>query len=318
MRFGMTASKVSNAIFNLQGILSDRTTNEFKFGYNAAPTRIEAVLPGGGVDLSASTINLTGSVANFGIAGQGASSGITIPGGLVRSNSAQNGRGQPYDPYTLSFIDSLSSLRGNHFIKTGGELRMIRMETDRLGGTTYTYQNVTGFLANQPSSIQFLGDESAPSVFNNGAGGPRHIEQEYYIGYVQDEWHVSRMLTLNFGVRYDYYTPIRERNELQVKFNVDTGVIDPPTTPVMRSTKTNFQPRLGATLLATEKTIIRGGFGLFVGPGQTEDQVQTIADSDRVSVTLSSGPNLAFPLDSNIATASARSTHCRSALDASI
>jgi len=53
------------------------------------------VLPSGGVDLSASTINPTGSVANNGIAGQGASSGITIPGGLVRSNSAQNGRGQP-------------------------------------------------------------------------------------------------------------------------------------------------------------------------------------------------------------------------------
>jgi hypothetical protein len=111
------------------------------------------------------------------------------------------------------------------------------------------------------------------------------------------------MVTLNFGVRYDYYTPIRERNDLQVKFNVDTGVIDPPTTPVMRPTKTNFQPRFGATLLATEKTIIRGGFGLFVGPGQTEDQVQTIADSDRVSVTLSSGPNLAYPLDPAIATA---------------
>ena len=41
---------------------------------------------------------------------------------------------------------------------------------------------------------------------------------------------------------------------------------------------------------------------MFVGPGQTEDQVQTIADSDRVSVTLSSGPNLAFPLDSAVAT----------------
>jgi hypothetical protein len=297
-----TQADPSNAVFNLQGILSDRTTNEFKLGYNAAPTRINAALPSGGADLSASTINLNGSVANFGIAGQGASSGITIPGGLVRSNSAQNGRGQPYDPYTLSFIDSLSSLRGNHFIKTGGEIRMIRMETDRLGGTTYTFQNVTAFLANQPSQIQFLGDESAPSVFNNGATGPRHIEQEYYIGYLQDEWHANRALTLNFGVRYDYYTPIGERNNLQVKFNPETGVIDPPTTPVMKSTKTNFQPRFGATLLATDKTIVRGGFGLFVGPGQTEDQVQTIADSDRVSVTLSSGANLAYPLDPSLAT----------------
>jgi hypothetical protein len=103
---------------------------------------------------------------------------------------------------------------------------------------------------------------------------------------------------LNYGVRYDYYTPIREANNLQVKFNVDTGVIDPNTTPVFRSTKTNFQPRFGTTFSATEKTIIRAGFGMFVGPGQTEDQVQTIADSDRVSVTLSSGAALAYPAGS--------------------
>ena len=68
---------------------------------------------------------------------------------------------------------------------------MIRMATDRLGGTTYTFTNVNAFLANQPSTIQFLGDESAPSVFNNGATGPRHIEQEYYIGYAQDEWRAN-------------------------------------------------------------------------------------------------------------------------------
>jgi Carboxypeptidase regulatory-like domain len=298
-----TEANPSNAIFNLQGVLSDRTTNEFKFGYNAAPTQIAGVVPDGASALAASIINLTGSVANNGIAGQGSSSGITVPGGLIRSNSAQNGRAQPYDPYTLSFIDSLGSLRGNHYIKVGGEVRVIRMSTDRLGGTTYSFQNLNAFLANQPSTIQFLGDESAPSVFNNGATGERHIRQEYYIAYAQDEFHVSPKLTLNYGVRYDYYTPIREANNLQVKFNVDTGAIDPNITPVFRSTKTNFQPRFGTTFSATEKTIIRAGFGMFVGPGQTEDQVQTIADSDRVSVTLSSGAALAYPLDPNVATA---------------
>ena len=249
--------------------------------------------------LAAAIINLTGSVANNGIAGQGSSSGITVPGGLVRSNSAQNGRAQPYNPYTLSFIDSLGSLRGNHYIKVGGEVRLIRMSTDRLGGTTYSFQNLNAFLANTPSTIQFLGDESAPSVFNNGATGERHIRQEYYIAYAQDEFHVSPKLTLNYGVRYDYYTPIREANNLQVKFNVDTGAIDPNTTPVFKSTKTNFQPRFGTTFSATEKTIVRAGFGMFVGPGQTEDQVQTIADSDRVSVTLSSGAALAYPAGSH-------------------
>jgi hypothetical protein len=298
-----TEANPSNAVFNLQGVLSDRTTNEFKFGYNAAPTNIAGVVPAGASAVSAAIINLTGSVANNGIAGQGSNSGITVPGGLVRANSAQNGRAQPYDPYTLSFIDSVSSLRGNHFLKVGGEARLIRMTTDRLGGTTYTFQNINAFLANQPSGIQFLGDESAPSVFNNGATGERNIRQEYYIGYAQDEFHASPKLTLNYGIRYDYYTMIHDANSLQVKFNVDTGVIDPNTTPVYKTTKTNFQPRVGATYSVTDKTIVRAGFGMFVGPGQTEDQIQTIADSDRVSVTLSSGAALAYPLDPAVATA---------------
>jgi hypothetical protein len=295
-----TEANPTNVVVNLQGLVFGGT-NDLKIGYNAAPTNIQGVVADiPGADLSASIINLTGSVANNGIAGQGAASGVAVPGGLVRSNSAQNGRGQPYDPYTISLIDSLSVMRGNHLFKTGGEARFIRMETDRLGGTTYAFQNVTAFLANQPSTIQFLGDESAPSVFNNGATGPRHIEQEYFIGYAQDEWHATPRLTINYGMRYDYYTVIRERNDLQVKFNVETGQIDPPTTPVFRSTKTNFQPRVGSTFALTPKTILRGGFGLFVGPGQTEDQVQTIADSDRVSVTVSGG---AYPIDPAAATA---------------
>ena len=50
--------------------------NEFKFGYNAAPTRINGVAPTvNGVDFASLAINLSGSVANTGIAGQGAQLG---------------------------------------------------------------------------------------------------------------------------------------------------------------------------------------------------------------------------------------------------
>jgi carboxypeptidase family protein len=299
-----TTANPRNAVFNLQGILSDRSTNEFKFGYNGAPTTLVGIAPVvNGIDFSTFILNLSGSVANNGIAGQGASSGITVPGGLIRANSAQNGRAQPYDPYTVSLIDSLSSVRGNHFVKAGGEVRLIRLSTDRLGGTTYSFTNVNAFLANQPSTIQYLGDESAPSVFNSGATGPRNLQQEYYIAYAQDEWHMNPRFTLNYGLRYDYYTPMREANDLIVKFNIDTGQIDPNTTPLFTSTKTNIQPRVGATYAISDRTVVRGGFGLFVGPGQTEDQIQPAADSDRVSTTLTSGAALAFPLDPNIAIA---------------
>ena len=286
----------SNAVFNLQGVLSDSSTNEFKLGYNAAPTRINGIAPVvNGVDFGTLTLNLSGSVANTGIAGQGNSSGLAVPGGLVRANSATNGRGQPYDPYTMSIIDAYSSVRGSHLTKVGGEFRAIRMETDRLGGTTYSFANVTSFLANQATTVQYLGDVSAPSVFNNGATGARQVKQEYFIGYAQDEWHLGSKATLNYGLRYEYYTPLTEEDDLQVKFNIDTGVIDPNTTAPYQSRKNNFNPRVAFTY-APGKTVFRTGFGLFVGPGQTEDQIQPI-EAERISTTLTSGALLAYPID---------------------
>src|SRR5262249_43236614 len=148
-------------------------------------------------------INLSGSVANTGIAGQGATSGIAVPGGLVRANSATNGHAQPYDPYSLTLADTLSRLNGNHYVKFGGEFRTIRMTTDRIGGTTYAYQNISTFLQNQAQSVQYLGDLSEASVFNNGATGERHTRQNYFIAFAQDEWHANPKLTLNYGLRYD-------------------------------------------------------------------------------------------------------------------
>jgi hypothetical protein len=289
----------TNAVFNLMGNTAGGLMNELKFGYNAAPSRINGVAPTvNGVDFGTIAINLTGSVANSGIAGQSSSTGIVVPGGLVRANSATNGRGQPYDPYSLTFADTLSKVSGSHLMKFGADIRMIRMATDRQGGTTYTFPNLTAFLANQPSAIQYLGDVSAPSPFNNGATGLRHTNQNYFVAFAQDEWHVGDNLTLNYGMRYDYYTPLRERNDLLVKFNIDTGTLDDPSKDIYKSKGNNFQPRLSATY-AAGKTVLRGGFGVFVGPGQTEDQIQPV-ESDRISSTLSSGPQLLFPVDTNV------------------
>ncbi|MEP6916351.1 MAG: TonB-dependent receptor, partial [Acidobacteriota bacterium] len=292
-RFVHITANPSNAIVNLQGILSDTITNELKVGYNSAPTRINGIAPViNGVDFGNLVLNLSGSVANTGIAGQGNASGIVVPGGLVRANSATNGRGQPYDPYTVSVIDAVSVVRGNHLMKAGGEFRAIRLETDRLGGITYAFANLPAFLANTVSTAQYLGDVSAPSPFNSGVTGPRHAKQEYYIAYLQDEWHPAPKATLNLGLRYEYYTPLTEADNLQVKFNIETGVIDPNTTRPYKTNKDSVLPRVSFTY-APGKTVFRSGFGIFVGPGQTEDQIQPI-ESDRVSSTLS---NTTFPVD---------------------
>ncbi len=296
------SNKPSNAVFNLGGVFANGFQNEIKVGYNAPPTTINGVAPTvAGVDFSKLAINLSGSVANTGIAGQSSSSGIVVPGGLVRANSATNGSGQPYDPYSIAFANTVTKIAGAHLFKAGADVRLIRMATDQLGGTTYTFPNITAFLANTPSAIQYLGDISAPSVFNDGATGMRHTEQEYYVAFAQDEWHATSNLTLNVGLRYDYYSPMKERDNLIVKFNTVTGAIDPNTTPILIAKKDSFQPRLSMTF-APGRTVFRSGFGVFVGPGQGEDQIQPI-ESDRVSTTISTGPALAYPLNQSLAVA---------------
>src|SRR5262249_43124569 len=295
-RYFNTTIDPTNAVFNLQGLLKGGAVNEFKFGYNGAnSTEIGTTQP----IFEGIALSLSGTVANSGLAGQSGSTGLASPGGLVRVNSAGNGRGAPYNPYSLTFADSLSKAVGSHFVKVGGDARLIRMSTDQLGGTTYTYTNLTTFLANTPSSIQYFGDLSEPSPFHNGASGLKNIAQEYYVGYAQDEWRVNPSFTFNYGLRYDYYVPLREVDNRIVKFNIVTGALDPDTTQLYQSKKSNFQPRIAATWAAAEKTVFRGGFGIFVGPGQTEDQIQPV-EAERISTTLTSGALLAYPIDPNL------------------
>ncbi len=294
-----------NAVVALQSILSTNLLNEMKVGYNSAYSRVNGIAPTvGGIDFSNISLNISGSVAGFALPGQGANAGVASPGGLVRANSATNGRGQPYTPYSLSFIDNLSWTRGRHSFKFGGEVRPIRLYTDRQGGITYTYSSINNFLANSAQSVQYLGDVSAPSPFNGGATGQRFAKQEYYIAYAQDEWKLRSNLTLNYGLRYEYYTPLREDRNLQVLFDINTGQLRDPKEAAFKTAKNNFGPRVALTWSPRQTgtgffggghTVLRGGLGIYYGPGQTEDQIQPI-ESDRISSTISNVTN-AFPQD---------------------
>ena len=129
------------------------------------------------------------------------------------------------------------------------------MTTDQLGGTTYTYrQPRPAFLANTPTAIQYFGDLSEPSPFHNGATGPQHIEQEYYVGFAQDEWRVSPKLTLNYGLRYDYYAPLRETRQPDRQVQHRHRQHRSRTRRrCYQSKKNNFQPRISADLRADEQ-----------------------------------------------------------------
>jgi hypothetical protein len=309
---GVTGRQISirqvpqNGVFALQSILKPTLLNEFKLGYNSAYSRIVGVAPTvNGLDLSNLSFNISGSVAGFALPGQGSNAGVATPGGLIRANSAQNGRGQPYTPYSLSFVDNLNWTRGGHSLKFGGELRQIRLYTDRQGGISYTFSSITNFLTNNVQSAQYLGDLSAPSPFFNGSTGQAQARQSYYIGYAQDEWKIKPNLTINYGMRYEYYTPLREANNRQILFDIITGTLRDSSQDPLHSSKTNFGPRVGLTwspnpggagFFSGGKTVLRGGFGIYYGPGQTEDQIQPI-ESNRISSTLS---NITFPQDPNV------------------
>ena len=290
-----------NALLNFQQVLRPNVINETKFGFNGSKTRASGIATSipGIVDASAVSIDFSGNATIPGIGGQITSAGAARLGGLVRSNSTQNGRGQPYTNYTLSFIDNLSVVKSSHNLKFGGEVRPIRIYTDRLGGTTYTYSNLNDLLANKPTSVSFLGDVSAPSPFNNGATGRREAKQYYLIGYAQDEWKIRSNLTMNYGLRYEYYSVLHEANNLAVIVDADSGqMLDPKTHDFYKSSKLNFGPRLAFTWAPerfNNKTVFRIGSGIYYGPGQTEDQIQPI-ESDRVSKTLT-GAAAVFPID---------------------
>ncbi len=296
--YSLVTAVPQNAVLNYQYVVTPTIINEAKIGFNGAKTRVSGFAPGiPGVDTSAFAVSFTGTVAIPGIGGQGASAGASSLGNLIRSNSTQNGRGQPYTNYSLSFVDNLSMIRGSHNLKFGAEIRPVRLYTDRQGGTTYTFPNLNALLANTPSQIQVLGDVSLPDPFNNGATGNRFLKQTYSIFYAQDEWKIRPNLTMSYGLRYEYYSVLHEDRNLYSLFLADKGVL--ARQPWYNTSKLNFGPRLAFSWSPERlknRTVLRVGGGYFFGPGQTEDQVQPI-DSDRATVSITSGASLAFPVD---------------------
>ena len=291
-RFISAKQTPDNFVSSLTQVYGTSIINETKFGINRAPTELGTVVPStaglNGVDLSLISLRLTGSIVSPGVNG-GTATGFTEPGGLTRQSSAGNGRAQPIRPSTYSIIDNLSISRGNHNFKFGGEYRKINVKFDQLGGTTYSYGNVTDFLLNRTLTAAFIGDLSASGDFRVGtdpittisrpSSGLSEGSQYYLIGYGQDEWRIKPNLVLNYGLRYEYYSVNKEKDNRSVVFDAAKGRLLPNDTEFYQTAKNNFGPRLGLTWspkFLGGKTLLRGGGGLYFGPGQYEDLIQPI------------------------------------------
>ena len=294
-RFGQVEVP-QNGVLAVNQVWTPTIFNETKFGYNGAKMRVQGFAgPSPNADLSRARLAIAG---------------LTNVGSLISLSSSFNGVGAPYTAQSYSYIDNLSVLRGNHNLKFGVEIRPLSLYNNQIGGTTYTYNSVVGFTGNpnqqtvvggglvstpiapnQPNQIQFFGDLSDLSPFT-GLSGNAQVKQAYYIGYAQDEWKVRSNLTLNFGMRYEFFSPLHEARNKDVFFDMTAGnIVTKYAGDWYTSKKTNFGPRVGLTWApkwGESKTVFRAGAGLFYGPGQTEDQIQPEAN-DRVSRTFTSG-----------------------------
>lgn len=303
-RFIVATQEPDNFVTSLTQVYGANIVNETRIGFNRSPTTLGTEIPTAtginNLDLTASSISLTGNFVNPGVNGA-AATGFAVPGGLTRQSSAGNGRAQPINARTFTAVDNISIVKGNHLSKFGFEFRNIFVDFDQLGGTTYSYSSVTDFLLNQTLSANFIGDLSAPgniriatnpiTIIERPESGFHRGRQYYLIGYGQDEWKIRPNFTINYGLRYEYYSPNRERDNRVITFDRGTLSLRPRDEDFYTAKKTNFAPRLAFTYAPARfnnKTVFRVGGGLYYGPGQYEDLIQPI-ESDVFRTTASFG-----------------------------
>lgn len=279
----------ASAGFNITSLLSNTVVNEFRFGLN----RFEQPLTTDVGDLAArvglepkplppimatlprnrdafDSFNLAGNVEPLGAGG-----------GFWRLNNALNG------------INNLTWTTGNHTIKVGGDVR--RLLFYNITGAPNTY-NFDGRYTGHPFADFLLG---VPFRTQGQFGPPGQRAREYgfegkwdWAFYFQDDWKVNSRLTLNWGLRYEYYVPLTAFNGLS-GFDRDTGKIQvicvqryraecglpldsrfyitqdgangPFPIGMHEADKNNLAPRFGFAFrpFNSDQTVVRGGFGVY-------------------------------------------------------
>ena len=170
------------------------------------------------------------------------------------------------------FIDHVSYTVGKHVFKFGGDLHYDKFTGGAFGNARGSITFLGGVAIGTGAGSTALEDFFAGDPFKASVqvGDPtRNIHNWAYGLFVQDDWRVSQTLTINYGLRYEYNTVIKEEHNLLGNFdpNAPTGLIQAGVNGVSgpyNPDHTNFAPRLGFAWDVTGKgnTVIRGGGGL--------------------------------------------------------
>jgi len=269
-------------------------------------------------DQRLTTENTTGIPALYGIQGIPQVAGN---GGLPSFNiNGMTGLGPTDDRPTiqsvwdLEFTDNVTKELGHHTLKTGVQVDILEgdiMQPPAPRGL-FTFNGQFTDIPNQNQNLNGIADilltPTASTVGGvNNVGGLQSLSgsnfagtqynRSYTAAYFQDDWRVTPSLTLNLGLRWDYFAPYAETNGRQANFvpvggNGSTGTlfISQQGCNVPRSAtfdallsasninldcvssktlgdaqKANFGPRLGFAYRVTPNFVVRGGYGISYG-----------------------------------------------------
>jgi hypothetical protein len=169
---------------------------------------------------------------------------------------------------------SFTHLRGAHTIKWGTNIvrrQIIDFQTNRGDGRFNFNRNFTA----DPNSPATTGDSMASFLLGTASA----IEQDFLLvwagmrtleigSFIQDDWKVSSRLTLNIGLRYEYTPPPVEVANRWANFDIRTGKLLIAGVNANRQVGVapdlnNWAPRLGFAYRIRQRTVLRGGAGIF-------------------------------------------------------
>lgn len=231
---------------------------------------------------------------------------------------------------TISFSDFVSYSHKKHNMRFGVDIR--RVHADAIGGTGSSGTNsvssvgaftFTGYATQNPAtactpSSTVTCPVVAPSGFGladfllglpqqsaiQAAAAKVYLRANIFDWYAQDDWRVLPNLTLNYGVRYEYFSPYIEKDDrlVNLNHNADFTVVSPVcpvaipgvcTAGTVRSLvnpdRNMYSPRLGFAyrpkLKIFKETVIRGGYGINYNTGQYASFANQLAAQTPFAVT---------------------------------
>ncbi len=171
---------------------------------------------------------------------------------------------------TYEFRDTLIQTFGSHTLRYGGLIRF-EQDNDNLSGNArpdYVFQNIWN-LANDAPVFESV---AANPATGGPANGQRYFRDKNISAYLQHDWKPTANLTLNAGLRWEYYEPLRNKtgpiNEPVFGPTTATFLSAARLAPVNHITNSNyknFAPKLGfayAPPATNNKMVVSGGFGV--------------------------------------------------------